>query len=259
MEEKKSIKSSLGIVICIIIIVLLVALVGMWYHYNKPTSTNNNTLETEEIANKRINKIYEDKEIVYTTSINYSNEYTYDLPCININSEEVATINAKIQGEYIASMGISQVKYEKYINNNVLSLVITTSYPNDVNNYQVYNIDIYTGKQVFNSELLNIKNIQEKVYLNQLENLYKEKFISLYGTEEEYIEGMKNAPANWTEEELEQKAKEYKEQFNKTISIENYSMKTPIFLGNNGKINVVATIYSLAGANEYLHIIETNI
>lgn len=51
----------------------------------------------------------------------------------------------------------------------------------------------------------------------------------------------------------------YEEQLNKTISKDNYSIKTPIFLAENGNINVIAEIYSLAGAESYYNIIDMGV
>ena len=56
MEEKKTVKVSLGTIICLIIIVILViALGGMYYYYNfikKDNSTNANTNSINTIANE---------------------------------------------------------------------------------------------------------------------------------------------------------------------------------------------------------------
>lgn len=279
MEEKESIKVSLSTVICIVVITLLIAaLVGMWYYYNSGINENNKNAENDNISemekteNKTIDKIYEDKEMVYSSYSKFSSEYSYTLPYINIKSTDVANINKKIEDLYKPSIEeeisneaqglsvvMSNIKYNSFLNDNVLSLVIITSLPNDCTEYKVYNIDIYTGKQISNTELLNMKNITEKAFLNKLETLYKEKFISLYGTEDSYINNLRIAPAGWTEEQLKEKSNEYKEQLNRTIAHSNYSIETPMFLGEDGKLNVVATIYSLAGAKSYDYIIDTGI
>ena len=48
MDEKKSIKVSLGTVICIFIIILLIiALVGMYFYYNNKNSVDKNVISTK--------------------------------------------------------------------------------------------------------------------------------------------------------------------------------------------------------------------
>jgi len=290
MDEKGNIKVSLGTVICIVIIILLiVALFGMWYYYNNVvdnkngnaenayTTNNNETIQNEqansELENiKKINKIYEEKDIVYSSYSKYSSEYSYSIPYINIKSLDVEKINQEIENHYKPlieeelenekeglSVIMGNIKYNSYLNNNILSLVISNLYPNDCIYYKVYNVDIYTGENISNSEIINQKNITENEFINKLNILYKDEFTNTYGSQDKYINNLRNAPAGWTEKELKEQASFYEEQLNKTISKDNYSIKTPIFLGENGNINVIAQIYSLAGAEYYYHIINMGI
>ena len=50
----------------------------------------------------------------------------------------------------------------------------------------------------------------------------------------------------------------YTEQLNKTISDDNCSYTNSMFLNENGKISVIVNIYSLAGADKYEEIVETD-
>ena len=57
MEEKKSVKISLGTVVCLLIIVILLCIIfGMWYYY---THINNNNKQDEPLKNNTTNTIAE--------------------------------------------------------------------------------------------------------------------------------------------------------------------------------------------------------
>lgn len=283
MEEKKEVKVSLGTVICIfIILVLIVALVVMYLYYNDKLSFNNenianniniNSNEVIETEVKKVNKFYEDKEIVYSSYEKYSSEYSYSVPAININSTEVNRINKEIEEYYMplineilqnekegVAIDTTSIKYNSYINDNILSLVISLLTPYDSTFYKVYNVDIYTGETVSNSELISLKNITETDFLNKLKISYKEKFISKYGSKDEYIKNIrKNSGIKWTEEQIQEQVKLYEELLEGTISEENCSIKNPIFLNENGEISAVAWIYSMVGADAYYHIVDINL
>lgn len=286
MEDKKTIKVSLGTVICIfIIILLLIALVLMYFYYNRSSQNVDNTnssiaekvennidSETIKVQAKKINKLDESKEIVYSSYSKYSSEYSYSIPYINIDSVDAKKINTEIESYYKPlveeelkneSEGLSvimgNIKYNSYINDNILSVVVSNTYPNDCIYYKVYNLDIYNGTVITNTDIISLKNMTESKFLDKLKELYENEFISAYGSKEKLINNMRNAPAGWTESELQEQAKFYDEQFNKTISTNNYSIKTPMFLNENGKISVIAKIYSMAGADSYEHILDTNI
>lgn len=290
--EKKEIKISLGTLICIIIIVLLIiALFVMWNHFTKKlelnntitTNTNNlfTTVDQEELPTtnnqitennelelpiegnqvtetKTINKVYQDKELVYSLYNQFASEYSYSIPYININSPEASQINKEIEEYYKPLMEQSmkneqenlavpavKIKYYSYLNNNILSLLIVDVNNVDASSYKVYNLDVYIGKQITNLDIINAKNITETKLLNSLKTAYKEKFEELYGEMNDTINSYDNHP--------------YKTQLDKTISSDNYSIETPIFLNENGKICAVAEIHSLAGALSYYHIVNTDI
>lgn len=311
MEEKKTIKISLGTAICMIIIfLLLIAIIFISFYYNSksnnaynvnsdvsektesiaynvPNQTQENNVNnlTNQVSNnnkdqnvpnttnpKTIKKLDESKDLLYSSYNKYSSEYSYSIPYINIDSADARRINNEIESYYKKlveqelknesegyAINMYTIKYTSYINDTILSLVISHSNPNDCIYYKVYNLDIYNGTMVSNADILNLKNITEAKLLDKLKELYKNKFVSLYGTRENYINNMKTAPVGWTETELQEQAKLYDEQFNYTISDNNCSISTPMFLNDDGNICVVATIYSLAGASSYQHIIDTNI
>ena len=105
--------------------------------------------------------------------------------------------------------------------------------------YEIYNVNINTGKPVSNADILKSKNIEEQEFLNKLSKCYEDKFIELWGY-------------------LKDDYEEYTRLYNKTVSTANYNMQVPMFMDSTGNINVVGRIYSAAGADYYDYIINTN-
>ena len=163
MGEKRKVNLS-TVIFVLIILVLLIIIGGMWYHYNNSDENNANTIASEENQVKKINKKEEEKEIVYTSYSKESSEYSYAVPYININSEDVEKINEEIKNEFMSlieealqnekegsSIVLNEVKYNSYLNDNILSVIISGAYQGgDYKNYKVYNVDIYTGKSITN-------------------------------------------------------------------------------------------------------------
>ena len=48
----------------------------------------------------------------------------------------------------------------------------------------------------------------------------------------------------------------YKEQYDNTVSKDNCNINSPMFLDENGGINLIAKIYSMVGASHYYHVIK---
>ena len=158
------------------------------------------------------------------------------------------------------SVTMYKVKYNSYVNDNILSLVVSYEYPSNCIGYEVYNLDIYKGTIITNEEILSMKNLNETKFLGLLKEFYEKEFVSSYGSKENFINNLKKSSSiEWTESGIQEQTNGYEKQLNKTISSDNYSIKTPIFLNENGKICIVGTIYSMAGADSYYHIIDTNI
>lgn len=267
MEEKKEIKITLGTIICIIIIIILLLAIGGLYYYNhvkeKQTSNSNTIVTSNSITNsiennKTINKIDSSKDIVYTGVSKITSKNSYVLPVINLNYDNIKAINKDIESKDLDCWNVS---YKSYLNDSVLSIVITYEGYTDNNTYSTYNIDVYTGKIYKNSELLLIKNISNSDFTNELPTIYSNAFIKQYGTKESYINGLRTSK-DWTEKELENQSGAYSDQYNKTIASNNFDNNIEdmqMFLDENNTINIVGRIYSLAGAEAYDRIINTGI
>ena len=155
MEEKKTIKVSLGTAICIfIILLLLISIVIMCYsNKNKDVSDEDKTSVSSKNLTKKSNiKIYDNRDLIYDANYlykNFSDESYYsenmnksyslkdiNLPYININSEDANNANKEIKTlfEELAENFEQEYKntktwyniasYKTYTKGNLLSILI---------------------------------------------------------------------------------------------------------------------------------------
>ena len=263
MGENKEIKVRLSTIVYLFIIVVLVVALGVVYYLgfvkndnannmiangevaeknnisvNQQVPETNNNIEENVEENKEVGKIDKNKELVYTEYSKYSSEYSISVPKININSQDVVDINNEIgkiikdvKTEIQQETGLSgTIEYTSYINGDVLSVVILSCINSNYQWYDVYNVNTKTGKKCSNEELIALKGFTSSEFLDKLPKLYEKKF-------EEKCSSSKDEFDNSF----------YMERYNKTISKDNYGIEEPMFLDDNGDINIVAKIYQLAG------------
>lgn len=198
----------------------------------------------------------------YTKTIKdvYDILFSYKIPKININSDDVNEINKEINDKIISqakksitgiekyngSRGLYKINYLYYINNDILSVVIELDFDADIVDYYTYNINTTTGAKVTNEEILKIKKLTDTQFSEKLSSAAKIKFINKYGSKDTYKES-----------ELKEQESFYVTQYNQTISGSNCKIdNNKIYLSDNQNLNVVTKIYSLAGADAYEHILN---
>ncbi len=198
-----------------------------------------------------------------TTKDGNNTSVSYKIPKININSSDVTKINNEINDKITSeakklvseinngsSPWIYKIFYNYYINDNILSIIIESDYDsNSTKANFVYNIDKNTGKSISNEEIMKKKNMTKEQFSKQLQISAGNKFIEKYGDVNEWLKTSDGSK--------EEQKKEYQSAYNKTTSSSNCSVDNQnIYLDANGKINVIAKIYSLAGADYYYHIVN---
>ena len=120
--------------------------------------------------------------------------------------------------------------YKYYTNGNMLSLVIAKYYDCEYVDFYVYNINIKTGEEITNKEILEIKQKSENQFSKELSEILKTLIVS---------------PEKITD--LEAK-KFVEEQYNKTIDLDNCSVDLPMYLNEKNNLCTIAKIYPIAGA-----------
>lgn len=174
MEELKEyiVNNKIKVILLIIAVIFIIVLIAI----NK---------------NKDDNKVYDNKNYIYTKEIKNIQGIKSKLPYINIYSEEIEKINKDIMTKYYTEniIGEKYMDYEYYKRKNVISLIVKIYYleSNDFipDSIDFYNIDTNTGMLLSNEELLSIYNISELEVENKLLE-YIEKYYN-YEKKEEYI------------------------------------------------------------------------
>ena len=270
MENKKN--NVLVIILTIIVIVL-----GGFIVYDKfivkegnsnNVSSNTTTVnEQKKNENQKVLKKDSSKELVYGEVIGsitdkVGNTTTYEIPSINIDSEYATQVNDEISSKikkiyeeekeefnkYMNSTisegnayGGTNIKYKYYVNNNILSLVVSES-PSFGVTYYIYNIDIYSGNKVSNNEILLSKNMNAESFKN--------KIIESFNHLEK--DNMLNS------EYAKSDAEFCKSQYDKNISnlstnsIDSYQM----YLNDKNDLNVVYIRENIAGGERSTKIIN---
>lgn len=247
-------KKGKGPIIIILLLLIVLGLAG-YIAYDKfmPKTTTTNTTDTDTTKKQTNTKpLLEDtsKEVVYTYFDNKIGEYTYQIPQININSNDAKTMNKEIIDKYdkiyndakASGNPDSRVGYKYYVNGNNVSLLIYEALNiSDIVNYSTYNINQMTGVAVKNTDLLKIKNISEKDFATKLVNSFKTA---------DPIDNWKSSPDGQTDFD--------KQQYQKNIdnltngSIDSYSM----YLGANNGLNIIFKRYGIAGSEYYEYILN---
>jgi len=201
----------------------------------------NNEIEEKNQNNKIVKKLDDSKEIVYTSYYKESQEDAREkmkLPFINIDSEYAKSINEDIKGiQKNIEEGDTWCGYDYYLNLNILSVMVKWSFPS-LDCYKIYNIDVYTGNKVKNSEILKYKNIDTDDFTNKLPEYYGKAYT--------FGENLDDALEEIASGEEQKNA--YIDGYNKTIkNIPNDIEKIDMYLNEEGKIIIIPQIFPTAG------------
>ena len=117
------------------------------------------------------------------------------------------------------------ISYSNYIYKDILSIVVGTLRVDDMTQYFAYNLDLTTGKRMNNEDILKRLNLGSVDIKEALSSAYTQ----LYGSS--------SGP-----------------QLEKTISKDNINA-TQFYVTGDGSVMAAARIYSIAGADSYMHLI----
>ena len=247
-------KKSKGPLVIIILLILIILGLAGYICYDKFIAKDDTpkSIDRKDItdnSNKKILKKNESKDVVYTAYKGKSSDNMDVLiPEINIDSIYAKKINLEIRTKMLVDYKYDDsnvincnselcpmIKYKYYINNNILSLLVYVDYLTDPINheYYTYNIDVYTGEEITNKDLVKLKNINEKNFSKKLSDVFKEAYAF-----DKYYDGKNNYP---------DEKKFATEMYNKTTDLNNCSIGNPMFLNENGELIVVLGVYYYAG------------
>ena len=212
INKRRIIIYSIAIFACILAIVVVIGIqilgndvVDNFFGVSKITKkteeeedrlkANFDTLFQNQLENNNsyeVKKIDENKDIVYT---NYENtdksannyEMNVNLPYINIKNQSVQDYNENIKNifqskaeEVLKSTNsnvIYTVKYEAYIENNILSLIIYSDLKQDASAQriiiQTFNFNLETNKELTLEDIIKIYELDEKTVQDKIDNEIK--------------------------------------------------------------------------------------
>ena len=209
INKRRIIIYSIAIFVCILAIVVVIGIqilgndvVDNFFGVSKITKkteeeenrlkANFDTLfqnQLENNSNYQVKKIDENKDIVYTSYENTnrsSNDYemNVNLPYINIKNQSVQDYNENIKNIFQAkaeevlkstnSNVIYTVKYEAYIENNILSLIIYSDLKQDASAQriiiQTFNFNLETNKELTLEDIIKIYELDEKTVQDKIDN-----------------------------------------------------------------------------------------
>lgn len=142
-------------------------------------------------GNYTVQKNNQDKEIIYTEYSKQekkdNHELDVNLPYINIKNQSVQDYNENIKNIFQAkaeevlkstnSNVIYTVKYEAYIENNILSLIIYSDLKQDSSAQriivQTFNFNLETNKELTLEDIIKIYELDEKTVQDKIDNEIK--------------------------------------------------------------------------------------
>lgn len=157
------------------------------------------------------------------------------LPRIVLDCPGADAINEDIEGafRYLVDADYCTLYYTASKTGPVLSLMIAQLYDGEASYYTPYMLDLSTGERMTGTELLGLMELSEDVVVNAE--------LRIMGDEFEYQHGAQSQG---------EAADFYYEQYYRTVSSDNAELGR-LWLDDEGELNFVAKIYSLAGAEFY--------
>lgn len=213
--------------------------------------TKEDTLKQElkGTDNPRINEILNISG-TYTDGVSNTDDYSYQIPQFNADSESAKTVNQRIvddiyplveaefdcitSGEY--SLCNYSITYQIIENGDIVSLLVTVPYPNDCVDYFTYHFDFANAKEVTNIELFAMKGMTEESFVQTACDMGMVYFESLFdGQGADRVE-------------------EYKGCIEEAKSATTVDL--PIYLDTDGTLKAYVPFPSASGANWYYHLCE---
>ncbi len=183
-------------------------------------------------------------EGVYSDDIGNIYNYSYHMPELLIESDDAGKINRSIEDFMMSDInqelegmedGVSlmmpQCGYGAYLNGNVLSLVLFMHTDFEYSEYVCFNIDVSTGKELSNAELLTLKGWDSEKFLSAQKNTLERAFFILHS-------------------DLDKDAADSEVYLN-TVSEDNLSVECPMYFGPDYELRFIGKIYSFGGADYY--------
>lgn len=181
----------------------------------------------------------------YTDSVGNVDNYHYQIPQFNADSESAKALNERImydivdiiQDEFFSmdegySLFCYNITYEVVENGEVVAILVSVPYPNDCVDYYAYTYDFEQDKEISNSEMLAMHGWTEEAFVEEACRREKEHF-------ESQISDMYS---DMTAEDVD---------YFIQSAADATTVDLPMYIGVDGVLYVYLPMPSLAGADWY--------
>lgn len=200
----------------------------------QPTDTPDTIVQTERL----IGTVDDYVRTAEETTMSYDSDITFRLPEILLNSPDAENANTEIMDEYYyllrngdAYYGANTLDYEAYLNDKILSVIVTSRFDGGNSYGLVYNFDVTTGERLDNESLCSLTGREYGTVMSDLHD---------YLTS--YYESFGNFTGNDSERE-------------RTLSDDNlYS--SVIYIGKDDHLMAFCHIYAAIGGGEWVTTLE---
>ena len=198
----------------------------------KDDSSNNTTdkkaIDEEEKLVEEVKKIDEAQGNIYENN---------KIPVINLTTKAATRINSEIETKYKeSSKNGYYIIYSYYMYTGMVTLILDDVY-SDKHVYEVYNVDLKTGKQMKNEDLLTKLNVSKEDFNKKAKEALTKKFEEI------------NKDAN-------KNSNEYKSALNNTInSVENLENNV-MYINLEGKFALYGKFSSISDSSVKYELVE---
>ena len=207
------------------------------------------------LAAPPIEELYSE-DFDYTDRVGNTGAFSCHVPKIAADTPGAADINRAIAETFTPimdniaacveegySMWIGGISWKSYRYEDILSLVISSRWESDVEEYHVYLYDIAGQRQLTTPELLAQMGIEEGAFLSALRAAAADFYDNQYGSGPNDFQG----DAFW------QERREW------TLSDENIHLNVSAYPDEAGRLYVPLPIGSVAGADSYVHLLQLDL
>ncbi len=204
--------------------------------------------ELKETDNPYVNELL-NMSGEYTDSVDNTGTYHYQIPQFNATSASAKALNQRIEADLYKivenevinmdggfSLMCYSLTYEVFQYGDIVAIVAKAPYPNDCKYYYAYTYDFENDKEVTNAELLAMNNMTADGFVEEA-----------CKREEEHFMNMASNMGMTESEEIE---------FYLEPAREDTTVDLPMYLDENGVLNVYVPFPSVAGASYYYTLCE---
>lgn len=233
-------------VIIIVILVFLIIILSIIIALKKSSNKEENEFASEyenEIQKTQIDEDIKTNDDILKEDMVYTQTKikNFEYPIINIESEDAKLLNSEIRGHYGFSseselVGLSEISYEYYLNDNILSVVIKKGGKQSIY-ANSYNINTKTGKTVKGEEIISKINTPKKEIKDNILNAVEEEYKKVVENDRSLIYGQ-----YWDRMRYADKIKESIDEY--TQKIERFNN---VFLNNKNEVCMIVSFVHPGG------------